>query len=234
MVASHVRNRLLLKLGDAERDAVLQAASLRTIPGGEVLEQVDQPAKAVYFPESGLASMLAVLTDGSTIEAAAIGIDGFVGTRLLLGNQRSTTRTIWQVPGDAYVVPAVEFATLLEGLDLKATMLASVQDTLGQMMQVVGCNRRHDLEQRCARWLLMTHDRVEGRTFELTQEFLSLMLGVDRPNVSTIMGRLRDQGLIDYVRGVVTIVDRAGLEATVCECYAVLAETFPGPMAVAS
>jgi CRP-like cAMP-binding protein len=221
-------NRLLLQLDEAERVNVLDQSILMPMQTGQLLEEIDQPVQYVYFPDSGLSSLVSVLGDGKMTEAACIGIDGFIGSSLLLRSRHRTTRMIWQVPGAAHAIPAGVFSGLLRQGDLSQVLHVAVQDLIHQLVQVVGCNRTHPLEQRCARWLLMTDDRMPGSTFELTHEFLAAMLGTDRPHVTTAAGALQHAGLITYHRGVVSILDRPGLEQMVCECYSVLAEMFPG------
>lgn len=169
------------------------------------------------------------MDDGSMTEAAVIGIDGFVGAPLALGATRATTRILWQVAGEAYRIPAEQFMNLLHSGCFGGTLNIYIQELSDQMAQTAGCNRRHSISQRAARWLLMTGDRVDGgQHFVLTQEFLALMLGVGRPKVTLAAQKLQRDGLISYRRGAVTIRDRAGLESTACECYALLAGTYPG------
>lgn len=195
---------------------------------GVVVQEPPHPSDHAYFPNGGLGSVVAVMDDGSMTEAAVIGIDGFVGAPLALGATRATTRILWQVAGEAYRIPAEPFVTLLQAGCFGGTLNRYIQELSDQMAQTAGCNRRHTISQRAARWLLMTGDRVDGGQFTLTQEFLALMLGVGRPKVTLAAQKLQHDGLIAYRRGVVTIRDRAGLEATACECYHLLAATYPG------
>jgi CRP-like cAMP-binding protein len=198
-----------------------------------VLQEPHRFPEYAWFPEDGLASIVAVMEDGSTVEAASTGLDGFVGHPLLLG-ATSTTRVIWRVPGTAYRIPGDAFLGLAADGAARQLLLTYIQAALDQMAQVAGCNRRHSLVRRAARWLLMTHDRVEGDTFLLTQEFLATMLGAGRPKVTVAAQKLQATGLIAYRRGKVEIRDRAGLEDAACDCYVVLAATFPGAVAQAS
>lgn len=208
-------------------------AELVTLAVGTVVQEPSHKLDYAYFPNSGLGSLVALMNDGSMTEAAVIGIDGLVGGPLVLGATRTTTRIIWQVAGDAYRIPARDFVALVaEGL-FGTTLTIYIQDLSDQMAQVAGCNRRHSIIQRAARWLLMTDDRVEGPTFTLTQEFLATMLGVGRPKVTLAAQKIQGEGLISYRRGVVTIRDRAGLEDKACECYALLATTYPGSQVAA-
>jgi hypothetical protein len=163
-----------------------------------------------------------MMEDGSMVEGASVGVDGFVGSTLVLGVETSLTRIIWQVPGDAYRIPAAAFARLCAEGRFGTALTGYLQHVLDQTTQVAGCNRRHTIIARAARWLLTTHDRTEGDTFILTQEFLATMLGVNRPKVTLAAQRLQAAGYITYRRGRITILDRAGLESASCECYRLL------------
>jgi CRP-like cAMP-binding protein len=222
-----VRNRLLLELPPSLGQSIVDAAELVPIAVGDVLQEPSHHPEHVIFPNGGVASIVALMRDGTMIEAAIVGIDGFCGTSVMLGHP-STTRVIWQVPGDGYRIPSRTFATLVDDHGPSAPIYRYLQVLSDQMAQVAGCNRRHSIRHRAARWLLMTDDRVESDSFMLTQEFLATMLGVGRPKVTIAAQHLQDQGLIRYRRGVITITDREGLEAVSCECYQVLAGAFPG------
>lgn len=223
-----VRNRLLLELSETDRDAVIARSTLLELRIGDVIQEVGSASEAAYFPESGLGSIVAVMEDGTMTEAASVGMDGFLGATLLTGTDRSATRIVWQVPGAAYRLPAADFRELLGTGTLTTVLLRSLQCLMDQMTQVAGCNRRHQLVARAARWLLMTDDRVEGPEFRLTHEFLATMIGADRPRVTLAARSLQQAGLLTYHRGVVRILDRTGLEDVACECYTVIARMFPG------
>jgi len=209
-------------------EAIVAQSELVPLTVGVVVQEPPHQPDFAYFPNSGLGSVVAVMADGSMTEAAVIGIDGFVGAPIALSATRTTTRILWQVAGDAYRLPADKFATLVADGRFGRTLTVYIQELSDQMAQTAGCNRRHSISQRAARWLLMTADRVDGPHFTLTQEFLALMLGVGRPKVTLAAQKLQHDGLISYRRGVVTVRDRAGLEETACECYAILAGTYPG------
>lgn len=221
------RNRLLQALSETDRRAVLDRAELIDIAVGSILQETHAAPTYAYFPEDGLGSIVAVMEDGTMIEGASVGRDGFIGATLFLGTARSTSRVIWQVPGEAYRIAATDFTRLLRDGRFGATLAGYMQQMIDQMTQVAGCNRRHTIERRAARWLLMTHDRVEGDQFLLTHEFLATMLGAGRPKVSLAAQKLQAAGLISYRRGVVNVRDRAGLERVACECYAVVASGYP-------
>jgi CRP-like cAMP-binding protein len=201
------------------------------LPVGTILQEALTAPAFAYFPEDGLGSIVAVMEDGSMVEAASVGRDGFIGTSMVLGQARTTARVIWQVPGEAYRMPADAFVALMEEGRFGSSLIRFIQVEMDQMTQVAGCNRRHTIERRAARWLLMTHDRVDGDEFLLTHEFLATMLGAGRPKVTLAAQKLQQAGLIAYRRGVVTVRDRAGLESAACECYRVIASAYPGTTA---
>jgi CRP-like cAMP-binding protein len=224
----NVRNRLLLELSVEDCDAVLARAEFVQLAVGTILQEAHNEAEFAYFPNDGLASIVALMADGSMTEGASVGRDGFIGSTLVLGTRHSTARVIWQVPGSAYRIPAPAFLEMNEQGIFGGRLLGFLQEALDQTTQVAACNRRHTILQRAARWLLMVHDRVDGTTFMLTQEFLATMLGVGRPKVTLAAQGLQRAGLISYRRGVVSVLDRKGLEQLACECYGVLAGTYPG------
>ncbi len=186
-----------------------------------------KPFRYVYFPETAVASILTVLEDGTESEVATIGYEGMVGLPVFLGANRSSGRSFWQVPGEAYRLPVKVFKkeTNRNGA-LNGNISLYTQVFFAQIAQTVGCNRMHNVTQRCARWLLVTHDRVPGDEFELTQQFLSQMLGIRRTGVSEVAGKLQRAGLIRYRRGRITILNRKRLEKTSCECYRVVRSEF--------
>jgi hypothetical protein len=198
---------------------------------GDIVQEAMAPPTHVLFPNDGLGSFVAMMEDGSMVEAASVGIDGFIGATVVLGADISTGRVIWQVPGSAYRIPVGPFLKLFQDGRFGSVLGVYLQQMIDQMTQVAGCNRRHVIVARAARWLLMTHDRAVGDQFLLTHEFLATMLGAGRPKVTLAAQHLQEAGLISYRRGMVTVRDRAGLEAASCECYSVLARAFPGPAA---
>jgi CRP-like cAMP-binding protein len=179
---------------------------------------------AVYFPLTCVASMVVVMEDGGTVEVGTVGNEGMVGTPLLLGTDRSMSTVFCQIPGEALRMSAEDFKRHIDDRHGPfASQIARYQQVLtNQIAQSVACNHLHSVEERTARWLLMTHDRVGKDEFPLTQEFLSQMLGVRRPSVTIAAGLMEKAGLITYKRGRITIVNREGLEATTCECYGVV------------
>ena len=186
-----------------------------------------RPIPFVYFIESGVGSLVNTMKNGRAAEVGTIGNEGMVGLPLLLGDDRAHTRVYVQVPGEGLRMKASQFSKeLARSASMRAVMLRYVHALLNQVAQSAACNHFHSIEQRCARWLLMTHDRMHSDEFLLTQEFLAMMLGVQRTGVSAAAGGLQRAGLILYRRGVVTIVDRRGLQRRACECYGVSKREF--------
>lgn len=189
---------------------------------GTNLALPDEPIETVFFPLDAVASIVGA-TIGGTVEVATVGREGVVGITTVLGGPPMPNRTFVQVPGMVRPVPAARLAATMEAHPgLRRLMLRYVQALLAQFAQSVACNRLHALEERCARWLLMTHDRVGRDSFALTHEFLAEMLGVRRPSVSIAAKTLQDAGCIRYSRGRVEVLDRHALEQVSCECYAVV------------
>jgi CRP-like cAMP-binding protein len=173
-----------------------------------------------YFPESGVISVVKQLDDGSVVETGTVGNEGMVGLPAVFGVGTSAARAFCQVPGRAVRLKAeVVLRERRRGGDFAELLLRFAHATMALLEQSVACNRVHSLEERMCRWLLMTHDRVGADRFPLTQVFLAEMLGVRRPTVNIAGRSLQRAGLIRYVRGNITIVDRKGLEDSSCECY---------------
>ncbi|HEY0776996.1 MAG TPA: Crp/Fnr family transcriptional regulator [Gemmatirosa sp.] len=195
----------------------------------QVLVEPNVPIQDVHFVRDGVASMLATEQDGGAIEVGTIGCEGLVGLPVLLGAESMSNRVIVQVEGEAWRLSADACRRALdERTAARRLCLRYAAFFTGQLSQAVACNRLHNLEERCARWLLMTHDRVNGDAFDLTHEFLSLMLGVRRAGVSVAMGILQRAGLVQYTRGRVTILDRPGLEEASCTCYQITRRALDG------
>jgi CRP-like cAMP-binding protein len=203
----------------------------------QVLFWPDEPIESVYFPIDSVVSLLTVLGEGEVVEAGIVGHEGVVGLPLFLGATLTHARAVCQVADGAWKLPAVAFLeeSRREG-PLRDRLLCYTQTLFQQVGQTSGCNRVHAVEERCARWLLMLRDRLPGERFHLTQEYLAQMLGIRRPSVTVVMGALQRAGLLTYARGALTILDRAGLEAASCECYAITrreTERLLGPFAAA-
>jgi CRP-like cAMP-binding protein len=191
----------------------------------QVLYRPGERITRVYFPITSVLSVLVLMGDGVEIEAGIVGNEGLLGMPLFHGTAESPHRAVCQVAGEAWQVPADAFREALgQNPGLPALLGRYAQALFVQVAQAAGCNRVHSIEQRCARWLLMVHDRVGQDQLFLTQELLAGMLGVRRATVSQVMADLRRRGLVRYTRGHVTILDRARLEATACVCYRIVTD----------
>ncbi len=221
------KNRLLSLL-PAEVEAHLAPKFERiTSPVKFVLNDVNLPIDYVYFPLNAVASLLVPVQNNAFVEVATVGNEGMVGLPAFLGGDTLPARSIVQVSGELLRMPTAVFRQQIEDWEpLRAVLQRYVQVLFMLVAQSAACNRAHDIVQRCARWLLMTQDRVGGDQFALTQEFLAEMLGVRRASVNEVARRLQQDGLIAYNRGVITVLDRPGLEAQSCACYRIIQNEF--------
>ena len=195
----------------------LTRVSLR---GGRVISDRDEALDAIIFPVSSILSVVLEMSDGDTAEVGIIGREGMNGLPIVLGTSRVDQRTVVQVPDTALRMPVADFRVAVEReSDLKASALRYAQATLMTTSQMSACNTLHPTNERCARWLLMAHDRVNADQLALTQEFLSQMLGVRRGAVTLAASALQEAGFISYTRGLINVLNRSGLEAAACECY---------------
>jgi CRP-like cAMP-binding protein len=190
---------------------------------GEVLYESGTQLRHVYFPVSGVISLLILTEDGGSAEIAVVGNDGCVGIALLLGGETTLDRAVVQIEGHAYRLPAEALLREFKrGMAIQLLLLRYVQALMTQTAQTAVCNRHHTVEQQLCRWLLLTLDRVRSRHVIMTQELISDMLGVRRSGITQAARDLERAGLIAYERGRITVLDRAKLEAYACECYAVV------------
>lgn len=218
-------NRLLRALPIDEYDRLLAELRPVRLPLKELLIESNAPITHVWFVREGVASMIAHDQSGGLVEVGTIGREGFVGLPLLNGVDRMPYEVLIQIEGDAWRMSAETFQrTIDERPVVRRRCSRFAQYFSDQMAQSVACNRLHTVDERCARWILMTHDRVDGDQFELTQEFLAMMLGVRRAGVSVAMGVLQRSNVLTYVRGRVTIVDRDALEKEACDCYRITSD----------
>jgi CRP-like cAMP-binding protein len=216
------QNRILAALPASERQQLFEVVRTVSLPVKTVLFEPGVAVDAVHFPTDGVISLVTPLHDGAIVEVATIGNEGIVGVPLVpLGGL--AVRAISQVAGPSLRMDAVTFLEWADRSQPFQTLVESYTQALfGQISQAAACNRLHSSEERLSRWLLMSHDRVGSDEFMITQEFLGQMLAARRSTVSVSAGILQRAGLIRYVRGHVTIVDRHGLEAVACECYGVI------------
>jgi CRP-like cAMP-binding protein len=214
------KNRLLVAIPQEDLERFFSDLHPVSLSLRQVLHEVGAPLEDVYFIEQGVASVLTNMADGSTIEVGMIGMEGMVGVPALLGGKTSVQKVIVQIPGTALRMNAALCKAAFDQSEaVRRVVLRFTEAVLNLSAQTAACNRLHTIEQRCARWMLMAVDRVQSDEIPLTHEFLSSMLGVRRAGVTNTAGELQSSGLIRYHRGLLTIVDRDGLEMTACECY---------------
>jgi CRP-like cAMP-binding protein len=214
------QNQLLAMAPKSEREQILRIAETISHSSGEVLYEPGGRITVVYFPRTAVASVVTDLEDGKEVEAATVGREGIVGLPRFLRVPNSSHRLIIQVPGESLRVEAEEFLRLLAGLPALSEMIGRYAEAVMVLMsQSAACIAVHPVQERCARWFLMTADRTGSPVFHLTHEFLASMLGVHRPTVTIAAGVLQQAGLVEYHRGRVEIRDREGLERAACECY---------------
>jgi CRP-like cAMP-binding protein len=193
------------------------------LPNHLVIHEAGGKLEFAYFPNRGLISLVVVMKNGKTAEAGIVGNEGFTGTLAAVGLSRSTLQAVIQITGDGSRVEVGALQNTLESaphLQLILSRYAAIRGM--QVAQTAACNRLHGIEQRLARWLLMTQDRVGSASLPITHDFLATMLGTDRPTVSLAARVLQKKKLIEYIRGAVKIVNRKALERSACECYAVI------------
>ena len=220
-------NRLLAALPAADLARLWPQLEPVGLEMRETLHVSDEPIAAVYFPESGWASMLALLADGRSAEVGLVGTEGMVGLPLLLGSDSSGTEAMVQASGTMLRLEAGAFRRALEESPALRTLLLRYALAFQQQVtQTAACNGHHALDQCLARWLLMAHDRAQGDEFPMTQEFLAMMLCVHRPGVTVAARLFQQAGLIRYGNGQMAITDREGLEAAACECYGAVRRQF--------
>lgn len=218
-------NAILSRLPERELRAVEADLVPVSFSLGELVYDSHAPLHQVYFPTSAVFSIIKVMKNGAPVETEAIGREGMVGVEAIFEAEGVAGKMIAQVAGGACCMPIPRFREHLRRRPcFRAMVLRYGQTVLASLAQSVACNRLHNVNQRCAKWLLLTHDRVGADKFPMTHEFLSIMLGANRPAVTTAAAALQTAGSITYSRGVVRVVDRAGLERSACECYAAMTE----------
>jgi CRP-like cAMP-binding protein len=221
------QNHLLAALPADEYARLCPHLELLPMPLGLVLSESGIPMRYVYFPTTAIVSRLYVMEDGSTGEIAVIGNEGLVGVSLFMGGETSPTMAVVQNAGQAYRLKGelLKQAFSLSS-ELQHLLLLYTQAVLTQVAQTAVCNRHHSLDQQLCRWLLSRLDRLSSNEVTMTQGLIATLLGVRREGITEAAGNLQRAGLIEYRRGHITVIDRAGLEARVCECYAVVKKEF--------
>jgi len=224
-----VANRLLAALPKKEYQQLRADSETVPLKFGDILFEPGDDIRHVYFPNEGMISLLSAVGEGEHVEVGIVGREGMAGLPVFMGVSKSRNRALVQGEGSALRMTAAALRKVLSnGHDstLQKLLHRYTHSLLTQISQSAACNRFHQVNARLARWLLMTHDRIEGDEFRLTQEFLSLMLGVRREGVTLAAGVLQKQKLIRYSRGQIKILDRAGLEAASCKCYEVVKDEY--------
>lgn len=222
-----VRNRLLAALPPHELHHLMPHLEFIDATLKYSFYEPNEPITHIYFITAGVASLLMTGENGAAIEVGTVGHEGMVGLPVFLGADSTPGMAFMQVPGTALRLPVEVFRReVMPSTRLHALLQRYTQAMMVQMAQGMACNRLHTIEQRAARWLLMTQDRVGDATFTLTQEFLAQMLGVRRAGVSEVASTLQEEGLIRYARGVITVLERAKLEARACVCYRIIEDEY--------
>ena len=215
-----VINKILLSIPDSEYRAIRPHLEFLAMPHHHSLYEPNHPLEFVYFPNAGMVSLVIATADGRTVEVGEVGKEGFAGIPAAVGMNQSQVREVVQIAGNGFKVRVGALQGVLRSalkFQLILTRYAVVQGL--QIAQTAACNRLHNIEQRLARWLLITQDRVDAAKFAITHDFLATMLGTDRPTVSLAAGILQKKQAIVYTRGAVQILSRAKLENCACECY---------------
>ena len=226
-MSEYTRNRILQLLPFADAERLSHLFEPVKLQFKEAIYSSGKPIDYIYFPLTGMVSVVVDMEGGQTVEAGTIGREGIVGLPAFLGSKKSLCRVITQIAGEAMRAPVDAFKEeLRRGEALSRVLRRYTAAFIGMLAQTAACNRLHSLEERMCRWLLTTRDHVGTDGFPLTQDFLGQMLGVRRPSVSLAGAALQNAGLIKYSRGQIAIVDRAGLEAAACECYGVIRRHF--------
>jgi CRP-like cAMP-binding protein len=220
---NRVGNQILLSISDKEYALIRPHLEFLSMPHHLSLYEPGQPLEFVHFPNTGMVSLVIATEDGKTVEVGEVGREGFAGIEAAVGINRNQVREIVQIAGDGFRVRIGALQSVLQSapeLQRILTRYAVVQGM--QFAQTAACNRLHNIEQRLARWLLITQDRVDSPTLAITHDFLATMLGTDRPTVSLAAGSLQNKHIIEYTRGAVQILSRTKLEDITCECYGVI------------
>jgi CRP-like cAMP-binding protein len=222
-VPSPLKNHMLAALPQAERDRIFPYLKLVALPFGTVLYESGAPLKDIYFPVDCVISLLYVLENGASAEISVVGNEGLVGISLFIGSETTTSRAIVQSGGSAYRLTGRRLMQESERHgEMLHILLRYTQSLLTQMAQTAVCNRHHSVDQQLCRWLLLSLDRLTSNELKVTQGLIGSLLGVRREGVTAAAGKLQKAGVISYVRGRITVLDRPQLEQLACECYAIV------------
>ena len=218
-----IRNRLLVSLPASDLSLLGRHLREVAIEQGQTLEDRGQAVDRVYFPQTGLISLIVTTAEDRALEVGMVGHEGAIGMPAGLGSRISFVQALVQVSGTALCISPSRFQTAATHSPRIRAMIARYSEVLlGQIQQTAACNGLHDASSRVSRWLLQTSDKIESNVVPFTQEFLGQMLGVQRTTISQAVGRLQAAGLVDTQRGEIHIVDRAGLKKEACECYEIV------------
>jgi CRP-like cAMP-binding protein len=213
-------NRLLRTLDEADFGLLAPHLQVVSLTQGKVLQEQEARVEQVYFPLSGVVSLISVMEGGDVVDTATVGREGAIGAFGGLGPWNAFSRAVVRLPGAAVVISVAHFqAAVGQSERIRNLILRYKEALLAQVQQTAACNALHPLEARLARWLLQTLDRADDPNLPLTQEFISQMLAVRRTTVTVVAGKLQQAGLIRYHRGRIEIIDRPKLEEAACECY---------------
>jgi CRP-like cAMP-binding protein len=227
-----VSNQILLALPDDEFQALRPYLEFVELPQRLRLYEPNAKLEWAYFVNSGMISLVMTTRKGESVEVGVVGNEGFMPLQIAAGVKRNPHLAVVQISGEGFRVGTETLQPLLQSSPSLQAALSRYAAIHGlQVAQTAGCNRLHDLEQRLARWLLLTQDRVNSGLLAITHDFLATMLGTDRPSVSVAAGSLQKKKIIEYTRGAVRILNRKKLEASACECYAAI-QQFSGDMAL--
>ena len=217
-----IHNQILLCIPDEEFQQIVPNLEFLELPHHLNLYEPGTPIEWVFFPDAGMISLVISTSEGKTVEVGEVGKEGFAGIPASVGMTTSHVGEVVQIAGRGNRMKATDLQTVLKCTPKLQDVLHRYTVVLGmQVAQTAACNRLHNINQRLARWLLVTRDRVAADTFHITQDFLSMMLGTDRPSVTLAAGALQKRGAIDYGRGVVQILDVPALKESACECHEV-------------
>lgn len=220
---NEIRNSILLGLPDKESELLFSKLEFKRLRVRHVLHEPGDTIKSAYFVNSGLVSILTVFPDGKCVEVGLVGKEGLVGVPIIAGFDREVTRAVIQIEASVFRIDAKTLSVIVKQspkLDLRLRQMCQIQAF--ELAQIAACNRLHEVNERMARWLLMSADRVNSTSLPLTQEFLSHMLGTTRSSVTIAAGILERAGTIANARARIEIIDRARLEKAACDCYGMM------------
>lgn len=230
---SQINNVILSRLPEDEYRELLPDLQLVEMKSRQIIHRPGEPVEYVYFPENCLVSSVTVFEDGTSVETGSVGKEGMTGTTIALSKKQSPRESIVQIPGEGWRIKADRFRAALKREGLLAQLVSEfIFAYLTEAAQCAACNSHHDITERLAKWLMISSYKTGRTEFHLTQDFIAQMLGVHRPGVTLVAINLKEAGLINYRRGLVTIIDKEGLEEVTCECYEAIKSQYESYAAV--